>query len=188
MRNVGLILLVIGASIALIGCERLNFAKGLEQQIKPEINFVCPAPESPCHHPQKQFEDGELSFRLPEPIVLYKTYESEPFYAVVLKIFPAPCSEFGANPQVENERAELQRMFSGRKVFAENGCGKLSAVEYVFAGKNNLKPGAAADLSFIAVYAGAKETEAREIFNSIRAEFPQAELKVMTARFRKVER
>ena len=96
MRNVWLILLITGALFAASGCERLNSAKGIEAP-KAEMNYVCPMPDLPCHHPQKRFEDGELSFRLPENFALYKTYESEQFFAVVLKKYPAePCGELGA--------------------------------------------------------------------------------------------
>jgi hypothetical protein len=187
MKNFWLILLFVAALFTASGCAVSNFAKA-NTALKAEANFVCPAPDAPCQHRQQQFEDGELSFRLPEKIVLYKNYESAPFYAVILKTFSAPCSEFGANPQIEAERAQLQQNFPARKVFAENGCGKLSAVEYDFAGKNNLKRGAASDLSFIAVYAGAQETDAAEFFASARREYPSAELVKMTARFRKIER
>lgn len=187
MKNLWLILWIVAALFVSSGCERLNFAKGNEAA-QTEANFVCPAPNEPCQHAQKWFDDGELSFRLPEKIVLYKNYESEPFYAVILKTFPAPCSEFGANPQIETARARLQQNFPARKVFTENGCGRLSAVEYDFAGKNNLKRGAASDLSFIAVFAGTSEAEAQKFFESVRVEHPQAELVKMTARFRKIER
>jgi hypothetical protein len=187
MKNFGLILLLIIGLLISGGCAVSNLAKA-NSALKAEASFVCAAPDAPCQHAQKQFEDGELSFRLPEKIVLYKNYESEPFYAVILKIFGEPCSEFGANPQIENERAQLQQLFPAQKVFAENGCGKLSAVEYDFAGKNNLKRGAASDLSFIAVYAGAGKAEAREFFEAARRDFAAAELVEMTARFRKIER
>lgn len=180
MKNIWLILLVVGAAFAMSGCTQSNFAMGNEPAKTP-INSVCPLPDAPCHHPQKRFEDGELSFRLPENFALYKTYESEPFFAVVLKKYPAePCGELGAGAETEATRAALQRKFPAQKVFAENSCGKLSPVEYEFAGKT--------DENFIAVYAGKTGTEAQKTLESARAAEPQAELKRMSARFRKIER
>jgi hypothetical protein len=184
MKTIGLILSVTAAFFVSTGCERANYAKE-NQPPKVEDYSVCPEPEAPCFHAQKEFADGELSFRLPERIALYKTYKSEPFYAVILKTFSRSCSEFGANPAVEKERREIQRKIPARKVFAENGCAEFSAVEYDFAGKSALRGDAASDLSFIAVYAGADEAQALETLKLIRAAEMDGELKLMTARFKK---
>lgn len=108
-----------------------------ESKPKPD-NFVCPEPELPCNHPQKEFEDWELSFRLPKKIVANKTYKSAPFYAIILKTYPEGCGKLDVDSNVEAERVDLQKNFPSRKVFAENSCANLSAVGYEFDGKTEM--------------------------------------------------
>lgn len=152
---------------------------------KNEDNFVCPEPRLPCHHPLKQFDDWELSFRLPAKIVSNKTYRSAPFYAIILKKLPDGCGDLDVDPWVERERIKIQKEFPARKVFAENSCANLSAVGYEFAGKRDGEHVFYTD--YIAVYAGVTEDEARELLDSIVEGYPEAEIKRMTATYEQIE-
>ena len=156
---------------------------------KPKIadNFVCPEPNLPCNHKQKQFETWELSFRLPVKIVSNKSYKSAPFYAIILKTYLEGCSELDIDPKVEEERIEIQKLFPSRKVFSQNSCANLSAVNYEFAGKRDKSGERDLYMDFTAVYAGVTEAEGREIFDLIRGDYPQAELKKMTAVYEMLE-
>lgn len=146
-------------------------------------NFVCPDPKLPCSHSQKQFADWELSFRLPERLLPYSTYQSAPFYAVILKTFPAGCAETDADPEAENERLKIQRKFPSRKVFAENSCPHTDAISYAFEGKRDKSGDLILMSDYIAVYAGITEDEAREVFESVKTNYPEADLKKMIATY-----
>lgn len=167
-----------------------------QKQIKPaptpkskqkEDNFVCPEPNLPCHHKQKQFDEWELSFRMPARVVPNKVYRSAPFYAVILKKYTEGCDELDANPAVEPERRRIQKLFPSRKVFAEYSCPNMSAVNYLFDGKMDRAEEKVLYSDYIAVYAGVDETEGREIFELIRKDYPQAELKKMTVAYSQIE-
>lgn len=150
-------------------------------------NFVCPEPHLPCQHPQKQFEDWELSFGLPERIVPYKLYKSAPFYAIILKTFPEGCDGLDVDPQVEEERKRIQKQFPSRKVFAENSCANLSAVNYEFEGKRDKSREIILISDYIAVYAGVTEDETRQVYELLQNDYPEARLKKMTAVYEQVE-
>lgn len=167
----------------------------LPKQTKPaptpkrrqEDNFVCPEPNLPCHHKQKQFDEWEMSFRMPTRIVPNKVYKSAPFYTVILKKYDEGCDELDVNPTVEPERRRIQKLFPSRKVFAEYSCPNMSAVGYDFAGKLDKAGERVLYTDYIAVYAGVNETEGREIFELIRKDYPQAELKKMTVAYSQIE-
>jgi len=153
---------------------------------KPD-NFVCPEPNLPCHHGQKQFDEWELSFRMPAKIAPNKVYKSAPFYAVILKKYNEGCDELDVNPTVEPERRRIQKLFPSRKVFAEYSCPNMSAVGYDFAGKMDKAEERVLYSDYIAVYAGVDEAEGREIFELIKKDYPQAELKKVTVAYSQVE-
>ena len=152
-----------------------------------EDNFVCPEPNLPCNHQQKEFDDWELSFRMPSKIVPNRIYKSAPFYAVILKKYDEGCDELDSNSSVEPERKRLQKLFPSRKVFAEYSCPNMAAVNYNFAGKLSADGEQFLYMDYIAVYAGVTKEEADEIYKAVRADFPQAEVKRMTAEYSQIE-
>lgn len=170
-----------------------NAAPPKEAKLKSEIklrkkdNSVCPEPFLPCHHGQKQFDEWELSFRMPTRIEPNTVYRSAPFYAVILKKYDEGCDEFDVNPAVEGERRRIQKLFPSRKVFAEYSCPNMSAAGYLFDGKTDEKAERVLYADYIAVYAGVREEEAREFFELIRKDYLQAELKKMTAAYSQIE-
>ncbi len=150
-------------------------------------NFVCPEPNLPCDHKDRQFADWELSFRLPAKIVANREYKSAPFYAVILKKYEEGCEELDENPAVEPERRKIQKLFPSRKVFAEYSCPNMDAVNYDFSGKMSADGERFLYMDYIAVYAGIDETEGKEIFDLLKKDYPQAELKRMTANYTLIE-
>lgn len=149
----------------------------------PVDNFVCPEPNLPCNHKDREFNDWEMSFRMPSKLIPNRVYKSAPFYAVIIKKYEEGCDEFDENPSVEPERRRIQKLFPSRKVFAEYSCPNMDAVNYDFAGKMSADGSRFLYIDYIAVYAGVDETEGAEIFNLLKKDYPQAELKRMTANY-----
>ncbi len=161
-----------------------------QTKVKPQTetdNFVCPEPNLPCDHKDRQFADWELSFRLPTKIVANRAYKSAPFYAVILKKYEEGCGELDVNEPVEQERQRIQKLFPSRKVFAEFSCPNMDAVNYDFPGKMSADGERFLYMDYIAVYAGVEEIEGKEIFDLLKKDYPQAQLKRMTANYSLIE-
>jgi hypothetical protein len=153
---------------------------------KPAANAVCPDPQKPCKTKDKEFAEWELSFRLPAKIKPNTNYRSAPFYAVILKKYEEGCSELDENPAVEPERVQIQKQYPARKVFAEYSCPNMDATGYDFAGKTN-KQNESLYMDYIAVYAGETPEEADRLLGEVKAEFPNALIKRMTANWSLIE-
>jgi hypothetical protein len=142
---------------------------------------VCPDPAAPCRSKHKSFEKYELSFTLPKVMKPNVAYTSTPFYAVVLKSFSDPeCDEGEYSSNVEQVRLQAQRMFPGRKVFADNQCPDMGAVSYSL----NKTPNS--DV-FVAVYAGETQAEAAEVLAKAKEKYPKARQVRMQASFERIE-
>jgi hypothetical protein len=142
---------------------------------------VCPDPSAPCRSKHKTFEKYELSFALPKAVRPNVAYTSAPFYAVVLKNFPDPeCDQGEYSTNVEQVRQEAQRMFPGRKVFADNQCPDMGAVSYALNGKPTTNV-------FVAVYAGEARAEAAEVLAKAREKYPNARQVRMQVSFERIE-
>ena len=152
---------------------------------KPAVtaNAVCPDPAKPCHHSQKNFDDWELSFKMPAKLPPNKPVKSAPFYAVILKTYPMgdDCDGGEYIEAVEAERKREQAMQRERKVFAAYQCPNMGAVDYEFAGKWDAKKENVLIANFIAIYAGKTKAEGEEALDFYRNSYPQAQLKLMTA-------
>lgn len=148
-------------------------------------NAVCPSPDKPCHHKDKHFDDWEISFRMPARLQPNKTYNSAPFYAVLLKTYESDddCDGGEYVESIEAERKREQARQIGRKVFALYGCPNMGAVGYDFDGMWDAKHENALISNFLAVYAGESKPEAEETLKDLKTEYPQAVLKQMTANF-----
>jgi hypothetical protein len=174
-----------------------NAFANLDDQIKsapPKIvpqarNHVCPVPDKPCLHKEKEFAEWELSFGLPAKIIANKTYSSAPFYAVMLKTYKSEedCDGGEYIEALENERKEVQTLEPERKVFAAYGCPNMDAVNYDFEGRWDKAKEMVLIDNFIAVYAGQTEEEAETLRRSLRDEYPKAVIKRMTATWERLE-
>ncbi|PYS72159.1 MAG: hypothetical protein DMF69_08365 [Acidobacteria bacterium] len=149
--------------------------------LQPE---VCPDPKSPCKTPAKSFAPYELSFRLPSKLTRGKTYESLPFYAVILKTYTEEsCDADDHTASIERERLKIQTEYPYNKVFASYSCPNLDAVDYSFPGKLDSTGERVLIMTFIAVYAGKTQAQANEFLGYVRTVYPKASLKQMKASY-----
>ncbi|HEX8736341.1 MAG TPA: hypothetical protein VF721_13515 [Pyrinomonadaceae bacterium] len=159
-----------------------------KREPKKISNAVCPDPEKPCHHAEREFADWELPFKLPAKIVANKTYSSRTFYAVIIRKYDEACGdEMDYDSRIERERLRIQKAYPERKVFAEYSCPNMDAVHYDFAGKRDASGERVLYMDYIAIYAGETEEEANQILKEAREDFSQATLKKMTANYERLE-
>ena len=116
------------------------------------------------------FEPNDLPFSLPKNAVIF---ESEEFYAVILKSVRAPSIDDCEKFVPEGERIEAQKLFPRRKVFASR-CFEPGSVSYT-----NVAEGQ----RILAVYAGRTRAEAERTLADVKAtgKFPGANLRRMRA-------
>jgi hypothetical protein len=149
-------------------------------------NEVCPVPAKPCHHREKQFDDWELSFRMPARLKANVGNESTPFWAIIIKKYGFQDCDGGEYLEAgEQDRKRLQAVYPDRKVFADYECPNMAAVSYNFAGKFNKEDENIVG-NFIAVYAGETKEAADELLKKLQEEYPEAEIKKMTAVYEKI--
>ncbi len=182
-----LFLLTLCAVILLVWVVTSNAQKTKPKPTAGKSNAVCPDPKKPCNHRDKEFDVWELSFRLPAKIVPNKTYQSAPFYAIILKKYDGGCEELDVNPVLEPERIKLQKKYPTRKVFAEYSCPNMNGVGYDFSGKMDAKREHFLYMDYIAIYAGTTPQEANQLLETLRGDFPNAEVKKMTANWELME-
>lgn len=149
--------------------------------LQPE---VCPDPRTPCNSLAKKFAPYELSFKLPGKLTRGKSYESLPFYAVLIKTYPEEaCDADDHTVSIERERVKIQLAYPYNKVFAAYSCPNLDAVDYSFPGRMDATNERVLIQTFIAVYAGKTEADAKQFLGYVRTVYPGAELKKMTVSY-----
>jgi hypothetical protein len=133
---------------------------------------VCGDPTAVCRTGDLVFEPHDLPFRLPKNAVIWET---ELFYAVVIKSVRVAdefdCEKFVA----ESERLAAQELFPRNKVFSSR-CPDPGTLYYT-----NTAPKA----RFMAVYAGRTRAEADAMLEKVKAtgKYPGANLRRMRAGF-----
>ena len=155
--------------------------------VRQPANAVCPDPAKPCHHKHKQFDEWELSFKLPTKLVPNKTYSSAPFYALILKEYGDVEDCDGGDHVIAEveERKQVQRSHPGRKVFLDRDCPNLSAVGYDFPGRSDSEKVLIAN--FLAIYAGQTQSEAEALLTELKGKYPKAVIKRMTANYEDIQ-
>ena len=150
-------------------------------------NAVCPDPIMPCHHKNKQFDEWELSFKLPAKLVPNKTYNSAPFYALILKEYGdvEDCDGGEYVIAAEDERKLLQKTQPKRKVFVDYQCPNMAAVGYDFPGRKDDEKFLITN--FLAIYAGQTQAEAEGLLGEMKAKYPKAVIKRMTASYEDIQ-
>ena len=167
--------------------ENLSPSNGAAPEATPKpaatANAVCADPAKPCHHKEKNFDDWELSFKMPAKLPPNKPVKSAPFYAVILKTYPMgdDCDGGEYIEAVEAERKREQANQLDRKVFAAYQCPNMGAVGYEFAGKWDAKKEYVIIGNFLAIYAGTTKAEGDEALGFYKNSYPHAQLKQMTA-------
>ena len=115
---------------------------------------ICGNPNVKCPS-TAIFEPHDLPFRVPRNAVIWET---ELFYAVVLKSMNAPDENCDAHIP-ESERLAAQKLFPDRKVFASR-CVEPATLYYT-----NTRP----NTRLMAVYAGPTLAEANRVLASVKA-------------------
>jgi len=145
---------------------------------------VCPDPRQPCNSKARTFAPYEISFQLPGKLARGKTYNSLPFYAVLLKTYAEEsCDGDDHTVSIERERQKIQLAYPYNKVFASYSCPNLDAVDYSFAGRLDASGDRVLIMTFIAVYAGKTEADAKQFLGYVKTVYPEATLKLMTASY-----
>ncbi len=138
---------------------------------KPTPLKICFDPTAPCRT-SVTFAPHDLPFRVPANAVIWET---EDFYAVILKSMRPKdtydCEEFIP----EAERLAAQKLFPNRKVFASR-CSEPGELYYT---------GVDDTQRFMAVYAGLTRAEAERTLASVKAsgQYPGANLRRLRAGF-----
>ena len=138
------------------------------QRARPTKGAICGDPAVRCRT-GAQFEPHDLPFRVSERAVIW---ESEPFYAVILKsVASKDCQAFVP----EGERQQAQALFPNNKVFTSR-CPEPGFVYYT---------GVNQDVHMMAVYAGRTRAEGRAMLEKAKAtgRFPGANLRRMSVGF-----
>ena len=157
---------------ALVGSGMQGSIHGNEvaaQKRRPQkLATVCGSPKAGCGSGMT-FQPYDLQFRLPKNAVIYDT---EPFYAVILKSVRAPKDDCNAFVS-EEERLKAQALFPENKVFASR-CYEAGSVYYAPVSENQ---------HFMAVYAGRTRAEAGRILTAVKAtgQYPGANLRRLRA-------
>ena len=139
---------------------------------RKQYGKLCPDPTAACPTGEMTFDPYELPFRLPKNAVIF---ESEEFYAVILKSVRVPSDDDCEKFVSESDRLAAQKLLPHRKVFTSR-CAEPGRVYYT-----NTAPGQ----RMMAVYAGATRAEAERTLAEVRAtgKFPGANLRRMRAAF-----
>ena len=117
-----------------------------------------------CHQPTVKcsssysFAPYQLPFVIKEKLVFGKSYQSEEFYAVVLKSVKS-AGDPDCTIVAEEERLEAQKLWPTRKVFASHLNCPEELVLYENADRN---------FNFLAVYAGKTFKEAQRVLTQIK--------------------
>jgi hypothetical protein len=131
---------------------------------------ICGDPTQACRS-LATFEPHDINFRIIKQSVIW---ESEPFYAIILKsirVAEGDCDQFIS----EGDRLAAQALFAKRKVFTSR-CAEPATLYYM-----NVSDGA----RFMAVYAGKTKAEADRVLGEVKAtgKFPGANVRRIRAGF-----
>ena len=164
LRIIFLLVLTLAAVPAFV-----HFDSSAQTRRKPVKHpAVCGNPNVTCTS-GFTFEAYDLPFRMPQNAVIYDT---DLFYAVILKSVPSPADNCD-NYIPEPDRIAAQVLFPNNKVFTTR-CVEPGRVSY---------SNTSAKAQFMAVYAGTTQAEANKMFAQVKAsgKFPGANIRRMRA-------
>ncbi len=155
------------AAVCFYDGSQAQTKRGAQQQQRGQ---VCPDPTQACST-FATFESYDLPFRVRQNSVIW---ESEPFYAIILKSVRAAndnCERFIS----EDVRLAAQSVFPKHKVFTSR-CAEPASLYYTGVNENAL---------FMAVYAGKTKAEAARMLETVKAtgKFPGANIRQLRAGF-----
>lgn len=154
----------------------LCFSFKIDAQRKPPMaktGKICGNPNIKCRTGDLTFQPHEIQFESPRGN--NAVYESEFFYAVILKSVKLRGNVTCDNAISEDERLATQDLFADNKVFALK-CSDAGDIYY-----SNI----ANDVNFIAVYGGRTLAEANKFLKTVQAtgKFKGANVRRMQAGF-----
>jgi len=121
-----------------------------------KLGKICGNPNVKCSTGNATFETYEIPFALPRNAVIY---ESESFYAIILKSVKQTPEVNCEDAISEDERLDIQAMFPNNKVFALK-CSEAGNLYYTNVANN---------VNFIAVYAGRTLAEAKKFLKTVQS-------------------
>ncbi|HEX8422029.1 MAG TPA: hypothetical protein VF634_01390 [Pyrinomonadaceae bacterium] len=165
-------ILIGGVLVCLLLTGTAGSAQRARTRQASQKGTVCGDPTLQCKTGDLKFEPYNLPFRISPRAVIW---ESEPFYAVILRSMRAAdddCQKFVP----EDERQAAQALFPRHKVFTDRGCGEPGETYYT---------GTQSGARFMAVYAGRTRAEADAMLARVKAtgKFPGANLRRMSIGF-----
>ena len=165
-----LVAILLIAGFAAVAAIALVTSASAQKRRAASHASVCGNPSLPCKTSVK-FEPNDLPFRVPRNAVIYDT---EPFYAIILK--SVGTSESDCDVFVpEKERLAAQALFPDHKVFSSR-CPDVETLFYTnISSKHRI----------MAVYAGSTLVEARRLLERVKAtgKFPGANIRRMRTGF-----
>ena len=166
-KRVRIVLLVIAGTLMMLGSFSVDSIAQKRRQPTKHLS-VCGDPNVSCPS-AATFQPYDLPFRMPQSAVIYDT---ELFYAIILKSVKAPKDECEIFVP-ESEREAAQAPFPDHKVFASR-CFESGEVGYT---------NTSANAHFMAVYGGLTVAEANRMLGRVRAtgKFPGAYIRRMRA-------
>ena len=138
---------------------------------KPKLAKICGDPTKTCKT-STQFEPNDLPFEVAENAVIWET---EKFYAVILKSFKVNDEECETKFVSEDERLATQELFPNNKVFT-NRCPEPTFLFYDPIDYH---------VRFMGVYGGKTKVEAAKVLEKVKAtgQFSGAYIKQLRAGF-----
>jgi hypothetical protein len=166
MRKTQLVCVVLLGLLA-SGFAPRGIASAQRRRAARRLAVVCGDPSVRCRT-SVEFEPHQLPFEVPPRAVIY---ESEKFYAVILKSTRDKTQDC-ASPTIfvpEADRLEAQKLFPHNKVFASR----------CYEAGNSYYEGIDPEVMFMAVYAGRTRSEAQAMLAKVKAtgKFSDAYLK-----------
>lgn len=170
-----------GLLVVLLGLSLYGFSEAqTRRKPRPQPGKICGDPTVTCQT-TVSFQPYDLPFRIPQNTVIW---ESEPFYAVMLKsarIKPEDCEKF----MTEDERLATQALFPKNKVFTTR-CTEAGSLYYEGLNDRGKSTGIMTDsVHFMAVYAGTNRAEAARVLKAVQdtGKFTGANIRRMQAGF-----
>ncbi|MBV9958897.1 MAG: hypothetical protein JO360_10765 [Acidobacteria bacterium] len=167
--------------VLLLGLSLYGFSEAQTRRTRrPQPGKICGDPTLKCPGGES-FEPHDLPLRFPQNAVIY---ESEPFYAVILKsakLGPSDCEKIIP----EDERREAQSAFPKNKVFTSR-CSEAGQLYYeALNDRGNATSMLSDNFHFMAVYAGTSKAQAEQMLKTVQAtnKFPGANIRRMRIGF-----
>ena len=148
--------LVFGMVCAMMFFTFSPSADAQKKTVKAKVGKICGNPQIKCRTGDLTFQAHEIPFEIPaggNAVI----FDSEPFYAVILKTVKLNSRVNCENAISEEERLRIQKLFPDHKVFVLK-CSEAGDLYYTNTTNNT---------NFTAVYAGRTVAEAKKFLKTV---------------------